>query len=118
MDIMAILNALTQGGPTVVFIIMGGLMWLQYHITAGIRRDLNALSTEFKQFQILYANERVLKTDLDEIKEMIKDYNMLISRMFDRFDAHVAHCGRDCVAAHTRQSVAACDAGDRGIGRG
>ncbi|MBF0400741.1 MAG: hypothetical protein HQL90_08235 [Magnetococcales bacterium] len=107
MDVMAILNSLIQGGPTVVFIIMGGVMWLQYYVILELKKDLDALSFEFKQFQILYASERVLKTDLDEIKDMIKDYNMLISRMFERFDSHVAHCGRDCRAAREGGDCAA-----------
>ena len=103
MDVMSILNALNQGGPTVMFIIMGGLMWLQHLTIMSLKRDLEAITTLFSNFQVVYANERVRKDDLDEIKTLIKENNeatkALIARMFDKLDDHVSRCGKDCLAS-------------------
>ncbi|MEO5335213.1 MAG: hypothetical protein H7839_24645 [Magnetococcus sp. YQC-5] len=103
MDAATLWIMLSQGGPTVPFLILGGLMWMQQMAIASIRHDLEELTTLFNSFQVNYANERVRKADLDEIKELIKEANTankaLIARIFERLDDHVGRCGKDCLAS-------------------
>ena len=103
MDVTAILNTLNQGGPTVLFLILAGLLWLQHLEVVVLKKNLEEVSTHFNTFQVAYANERVRKDDLDEIKELIKESNastkVLIARIFERLDDHVSHCGKDCLAS-------------------
>ncbi|MBF0339485.1 MAG: hypothetical protein HQL95_00805 [Magnetococcales bacterium] len=104
MDVVAILNMLNQsGGPTVMFLIMAGLMWMQHITIMDLRHDLEAITKEFNEFQITNANEKVRKADVDEIKEMIKESHdttkALIARMFERLDDHAGRCGKDCLAS-------------------
>ena len=42
MDIVAILNLLNQGGPTVLFVILAGLLWMQHLTIVDLKRDLDA----------------------------------------------------------------------------
>ncbi|MEO5330369.1 MAG: hypothetical protein H7829_19255 [Magnetococcus sp. THC-1_WYH] len=103
MDIMAILNTLNQGGPTVLFAILAGLMWMQHVTIIGLKCNLKTLTKEFKDFQISYANEKVRQEDLEELKILIKEHNAtnkeLVTRVFERLDAHASRCGRDCLAS-------------------
>ena len=110
MDISTIWNTLVQGGPTVPFMILVGLIWLQHIAITALKHSLNDLTNHFNNFQLVYANEKVRKTDLDEIKEMIKDHNAqnkeLISRVFERLDDHSTRCGKDCLASlHARAEL-------------
>ena len=110
MDIAAIWTTLIQGGPTVPFLILAGLIWAQHIAITALKHSLSDLAAHFNNFQLLYANEKVRKTDLDEIKEMIKDHNSqnkeLISRVFERLDDHATRCGKDCLASlHARAEL-------------
>ena len=110
MDIVAILNLLNQGGPTVLFLILAGLLWMQHITITALKHSHEDLATHFNNFQILYANEKVRRVDLEEIRDLIREHNTsnkeLIARVFERLDDHAVRCGKDCLASlHARADL-------------
>ncbi|MBF0602153.1 MAG: hypothetical protein HQL07_00500 [Nitrospirae bacterium] len=102
MDIVSTLAAITNGGPQAVFLVLAGAIWWIHHSITVISRNVDRIEKEFKDFQILHANERVRREDLDELKELLREHNAttnsIMERLMERVDAQASRCGHDCIA--------------------
>ena len=110
MDIVALINTIAQGGPTVLFLVLAGLLWYIHLRVTAIQVQIAATEKALSEFQLAYANEKVRKVDVDEIKELIREHNgsnkEMFSRIFEQLNEHTVRCGKDCLASiHARAEL-------------
>ncbi|MBF0147283.1 MAG: hypothetical protein HQL84_16115 [Magnetococcales bacterium] len=102
MDITEIMHAIIKGGDGAVFLVFAAVAWWLHHGIKRLTDDLDRLTSEFKDFQIIHANERVRREDLDELKELMREHNAatnsILDRLMERVDAQATRCGHDCIA--------------------
>lgn len=100
MDIVELVDTLLHGGPTALFLILAALiLYLNLRISK-IEQHQSTLEYTFNSFQVRYAEEKIKEDDLDEVKTLIRENRdstkILIGKLFDKLDAHLAFCGKGC----------------------
>ncbi|MBF0140109.1 MAG: hypothetical protein HQL74_07500 [Magnetococcales bacterium] len=98
MDIVSAAEALTKGGPTVLFLILAAVIFWQHHSISELKKRIDHLNDEFMKFQLSYAETRVRKEDLAKVVEMIEKANNTnseaLTKIIERMDDHATRFRR------------------------